>query len=167
MNQEMDQKVDQQMDQEMDQEMQNSLAGGADRSHRAAIKKGVFAHLKRSGTLGERVEEYIRSCDAPRGESESRSKRASLGRLPNLAGLCRYLGTGLGDLKAFSVKYPREYDNLLAIFEDEVLNYDTSSTMLTAYLKKRLCYADEPADEPEKITEVRYCFEHDITRDGE
>ena len=163
MNQEMDQKVDQQMN----QEVQNSTVGGFEGTRAGAIKKGVFASLKRSGTLGERVEEYIRSCDAPRGESEARSKRASLGRLPNLAGLCRYLGTGLGDLKAFSVKYPREYDNLLAIFEDEVLNYDTSSTMLTAYLKKRLCYADESVDEPEKITEVRYCFEHDITRDGE
>ena len=155
------------MDQEKDQEMKNLLASNAESARTTAIKKGVFTSLKRSGTLGARVEEYIRSCDAPRGEGEARSKRASLGRLPNLAGLCRYLGTGLGDLKTFSVKYPREYDNLLAIFEDEVLNYDTSSTMLTAYLKKRLCYADEPADEPEKITEVRYCFEHDITRDGE
>ena len=159
--------MDQEKNQEMNSELKNLLTGNAENMRAATVKKGVFASLKRSGALGERVEEYIRSCDAPRGESEARSKRASLGRLPNLAGLCRYLGTGLGDLKAFSVKYPREYDNLLAIFEDEVLNYDTSSTMLTAYLKKRLCYADEPADEPEKITEVRYCFEHDITRDGE
>lgn len=159
--------MDQEKNQEMNSELKNLLTGNAENVRVATIKKGVFAGLKRSGALGKRVEEYIRSCDAPRGESEARSKRASLGRLPNLAGLCRYLGTGLGDLKAFSVKYPREYDNLLAIFEDEVLNYDTSSTMLTAYLKKRLCYADEPADEPEKITEVRYCFEHDITRDGE
>ena len=155
------------MDQEKNQEMKNLLASNAESVRTTAIKKGVFTSLKRSGTLGVRVEEYIRSCDAPRGEPEARSKRASLGRLPNLAGLCRYLGTGLGDLKAFSAKYPREYDNLLAIFEDEVLNYDTSSTMLTAYLKKRLCYADESVDEPEKITEVRYYFEHDITRDGE
>ena len=155
------------MDQEKNQEMKNLLASNVNSVRAATIKKGIFTSLKRSGTLGVRVEEYIRSCDAPRGETEARSKRASLGRLPNLAGLCRYLGTGLGDLKAFSARYPREYDNLLAIFEDEVLNYDTSSTMLTAYLKKRLCYADEPLDEPEKITEVRYCFEHDITRDGE
>lgn len=151
----------------MDQEMKNSLTDSAYITHSTAIKKGVFSYLKRNGTLRDKVEEYIRSCDAPKAESDSKSRRAPIGRLPNLAGLCRYLGTGLSDLKAFSAKYPRDYDNLLAIFEDEVLNYDTSSTMLTAYLKKRLCYADEPADEPEKITEVRYCFEHDITQDGE
>ena len=152
----------------MDQKMQKTseMCDGAMQS--AAIKKGVFSQLKRNGTLRYKVEEYIRSCDAPKGEAEPRSKRGSLGRLPNLAGLCRFLGTGLGDLKVFSAKYPRDYDNLLAIFEDEVLNYDTSSTMLTAYLKKRLCYAaDECADDTDKITEVRYCFEHDITRDGE
>ncbi len=152
----------------MDQEMQKSSAAAASASQSAAVKKGVFSQLKRNGILRDKVEEYIRSCDAPRAEAEPRSKRGSLGRLPNLAGLCRFLGTGLGDLKVFSTKYPRDYDNLLAIFEDEVLNYDTSSTMLTAYLKKRLCYAaDEVADDSDKITEVRYCFEHDITRDGE
>ena len=152
----------------MDQKMKGTSEKNEDILRSTAIKKGVFSNLKRSGVLRDKVEEYIRSCDAPPGETETRSKRTAQGRLPNLAGLCRFLGTGLGDLKVFSLKYPRDYDNLLAIFEDEVLNYDTSSTMLTAYLKKRLCYAaDESADESEKITEVRYCFEHDITRDGE
>ena len=99
----------------MDQEMKNSLTDSAYLTHSAAIKKGVFSYLKRNGTLRDKVEEYIRSCDAPKTESDSKSRRAPIGRLPNLAGLCRYLGTGLSDLKAFSAKYPRDYDNLLAI----------------------------------------------------
>lgn len=135
---------------------------------RGRSKSGVFARLRRDGILNARIEEYIRSCEATPADGAAKSKKGAQGRLPNLAGLCRFLGTGLGDLKKFSARYPDEYDNLLAIFEDEVLNYDTSSTMLTAYLKKRLCYStDDSEGDASKRTEVRYCFEHDITRDGE
>lgn len=132
------------------------------------IKKGVFSRLLRQGALGDEIATYIELCEASHADNGARTKKAAQGRLPNLAGLCRFLGTGLGDLKDFSKKHPLEYDNLLAIFEDEVLNYDTSSTMLTAYLKKRLCYSSEDAEEEgEKRTEVRYCFEHDVLQDGE
>ena len=134
-------------------------------------KKDKAAHsvtvtLFGEGTLFEAVDDYIRQCYASQGDGEDKPKVKPKIRFPNVAGFCRYLGTGISDVLTFKAEYPFEYDRLLAIFEDEALNSDVSSTLLSAYMKKRLLYAveDAPRTAP---GEVRYCFEHDIFADGE
>ena len=131
------------------------------------MKYSVTVTLFREGTLFEAVDDYIRQCySSIECEGEVKPKVKPRIRFPNVAGFCRYLGTGMSDVLTFKSEYPFEYDRLLAIFEDEALNSDVSSTLVSAYMKKRLLYAveDAPSSAP---GEVRYCFEHDIFSDGE
>ncbi len=125
---------------------------------------GVLCELCGSGALWDTVDSYLGECGmSPQEDASKRGKR--LGRFPNLAGLCRYVHTGLGDLQDLCRRFPQEYDRLLAIFEDEALNCALSSTLLTPYIKKRLHYLDSETQSSNK--EVRYSFEHDIYADGE
>lgn len=128
--------------------------------------RGIICGLCKHGTLWEQCDEYIVYCSAS-GSDDGKSKRRT--RFPNLAGLCRYLGTGLDDLRLLKEIYPDSYDRLLAIFEDEALNSDVSTTLLSAYMKKRLSFAVEEEVKTQKDTtrEVCYCFEHDVYADGE
>ena len=132
----------------------------------APPKTDIICSLCESGKLWKKCNAYICSCSNS-SETDTRSKKRS--RFPNLAGLCRYLGTGLDDLRRLREKYPESYDRLLAIFEDEALNYDASTTILSSYMKKRLLFrADEEVSIASDDTkEVCYCFEHDIAADGE
>lgn len=132
-------------------------------------KKGsanIICTLCKRGELWDMCDEYIVSCSPPEG-SDTKSKRRA--RFPNLAGLCRYLGTGLESIRLFREQYPDSYDRLLAIFEDEALNSDVSTTLLSSYMKKRLSFSleDEPKSQKEAEREVYYCFEHDVYADGE
>ena len=125
--------------------------------------RGLISELYRSGLLDGLIGEYLESC-RENDDTPSRSKRPP--RFANLAGLCRYLGTGLADLEQMRSEYPEEYDRLLAIFEDEALNAGVSPTLLSAYMKKRIRYSgDEERTGGRK--EVSYRFEHDIFADGE
>ena len=108
------------------------------------------------------LEDYIKSCRPP---PEADAKKAS-GRLANLAGFCRFLGTGLADLEQLRGEFPEEYDRLLAVFEDEALNSCISPTLLSAYVKRRIRYSCEE-EKPSGRKEVSYRFEHDIFADGE
>ncbi len=130
---------------------------------------GTLSRLCKHGILESMVDEYICSChsamsQAPDDTQKSRAKQKN--RFANIAGLCRYVGSGVSDITALREDYPEEYDKLLAIFEDEALNSDVSPTLLSAYLKKRLGYAADK-EQTENAKEVRYCFEHDIFADGE
>ena len=128
--------------------------------------RGKICGLCKSGMLWEKCNEYIFSCSDVENDEGKGKRRA---RFPNLAGLCRYLETGLDDLRLFKEKYPESYDRLLAIFEDEALNSDVSTTLLSAYMKKRLAFAVEEEVKGQKDTsrEICYCFEHDVYADGE
>lgn len=130
------------------------------------VTDGIMCALCKKGTLWSMCDEYIAHC-SPSRESEAKSKRS--GRFPNLAGFCRYVGTGFEDLSRLKEKYPKQYDRLLAIFEDEALNSDVSTTLLSAYMKRRLCFGaeDEQKDRVSSDREITYCFEHDIYADGE
>ena len=91
-------------------------------------------------------------------------------KFPNIAGFCRYLGCGTAALAQLEDRYPDQADLLLAIFEDETLNAALSPTLLSAYLKKRLGYADKTVKGEQNETEcglMRLVFEHDIEEDGE
>lgn len=129
--------------------------------------RGTVCKLCAKGTLWEKCDSYISYCESVEvGETKSAKRRT---RLPNLAGLCRYLGTGLDDLRMLKEDYPESYDRLLAVFEDEALNYDASATLLSSYMKKRLLFqSDTDADGKAPMSPgISYCFEHNIFDDGE
>lgn len=108
--------------------------------------------LCESGRLFEKVGEYIDACGKE--------------RFPNIAGFCRSCGVGQGELELLLDKYPREYDALCAVFEDEALNSGVAVTLIGAYMKKRLGYGDEKkSGSQDEVPEV--VFKHDIFKDGE
>ena len=127
-------------------------------------ERSVICDLCSKGSLWGICDEYIRSC----AQKPTDTKQKNCSRFPNLAGLCRYLGTGLDDLRMLKESFPSDYDRLLAIFEDEALNFEISGTILSSYMKKRLlfCSDDEPKNQ-KQVPRVSFCFEHDIYADGE
>ena len=106
------------------------------------------------------IEEYVESCRPP----ADADPRKSVGRLPNLAGFCRFMKIGIGELDELERKFPKEHDRILSVFEDEALNSDLSSALLSSYMKKRLLYEASGKNEG---SQIKVCFEHDIFGDGE
>ena len=89
-------------------------------------------------------------------------------KLANQAGFCRFLGCGIRAFSQLEKEYPDQADWLCAVFEDEALNAECSPTLLGAYLKRRLGYAEAKKEEDKQSTnEIRLIFEHDILEDGE
>ena len=122
----------------------------------------------RLGRAEELAEEYVVSCNEALADTSETGKgtRKKKGRFPNLAGFCRYVGVRDADLSSIKLKYPREFDRIRMILEDEALNSDVSPTILAAYLKKRLGY--EKTDSSEIYDgQLKIVFEHDIMEDGE
>ncbi len=124
-------------------------------------KKHAHGMKKLQKKLPLELECYIESCRPPPDGKKSE------GRLPNVAGFCRYLGIGTDELEQINEYNPKLYGKLTAIFEDELLNFSPSPAILGHYLKRRLHYN---AEEPEKtLTDcgaVQLVFEHDIAEDG-
>ena len=129
------------------------------------------------GTLDKLAEEYIIFChtseekgDEKERESGTKKKKAGAlsSRFPNVAGFCRYFGIGHKGYERLSKKYPEEFEKLAAILEDEALNSEISASVLTAYLKKRLGYADTEACEKGEVEtgQIRLVFDHDVLSDG-
>ena len=126
--------------------------------------------------LDKLAEEYVIFCHTSKDtakeeeQSSTRKKRGAEApsRFPNVAGFCRYLCIGHKDYERLSKKYPEEFEKLLAIFEDEALNSEISASVLTAYLKKRLGYADTERCEKSEVEagQIRLVFDHDIISDG-
>lgn len=114
------------------------------------------------------LDEYVFFCKNPEPElsSDTPSKKTAKGRFPNVAGFCRFMKTGIGELEALESEYPEEYERILSVFEDEALNSDLSSALLSSYMKKRLFY-EKAVSESKREGEVKVCFEHDIFGDGE
>ena len=117
----------------------------------------------RRGKLPMYLEKYIREC-----KKVEEGKKGG-GKLPNLAGFCRWLGCGVGEIDSLRLTYPAEIDYLLAVMEDESLNTPAvSPPVVSAYLKRRLGYAEKPESTAVQTDcgEVRLIFEHDISEDG-
>ena len=109
-----------------------------------------------------RARTYIETCAVQSVGAKGR------GRFANLAGFCRSLGVGVDTFVREMAAYPEAYDTICAMFEDEALNCELSATLVSAYLKRRLGYADKP-DSPHTACdagEVKLIFEHDIFEDG-
>ena len=128
-------------------------------------------------TLDKLAEEYVVFCHTSsqntseeEQQSSTRKRRGAEAptRFPNVAGFCRYLCIGHKDYERLSKKYPEEFEKLSAIFEDEALNSEISASVLTAYLKKRLGYADSERSEKSEVEagQIRLVFDHDIISDG-
>lgn len=86
-------------------------------------------------------------------------------RLPNLAGLCRYLDISVEAFGQLPESYHEQVALILDALEDEALNSSKPAALLNGYLKKRLGYdeATEHKDEGELIV----VFDHDANTDGE
>lgn len=106
--------------------------------------------------------QYVERCAAEQVGAKGRC------RFPNLAGFCSSLGVGVETLERALEDYPEVYGAICALLEDAALNWEWSATLVSAYLKKRLGYADRP-EEPRSVcetAETRIVFEHDIVEDG-
>lgn len=123
---------------------------------RAAKKKELSALL----------ESYLADCAPSTDEGKKQAQK-----IPNLAGFCRSAGCGVRAFAQFTDTYPELADYISAVLEDEALTLSPSPTLLTAYLKRRLGYADKSkVEESETETNcglMRLIFEHDIEEDGE
>ena len=117
-----------------------------------------------SGRLERYLSGYLKSC-LPSPAADPKRDR---GRFPNLAGFCRWLGCGLSELDSLRISFPDAHDYLCAVMEDEALNNAAlSPTLATAYLKRRLGYAERSEGVSEATCgEMRVIFEHDISEDG-
>ena len=114
------------------------------------------------------MEDYVSLCFTHSEEIPVSSQKRSAKHppLPNLAGFCRYLKTDVDTLVKVGKDYPAEYGMLMAILEDEALNSDASSTLITAYMKRRLNY-EKLSPDVSLPTSPTVTFEHDIFSDGE
>lgn len=122
-----------------------------------------LAESAKTGKWKSHLRQYLNSCRPP---PDADPKRPG-GRLPNLAGFCRWLGCGVSELDALRTAHPEVADYLGAVMEDEALNASAvSPTLLTAYLKRRLGYAEKPEVSSAECGSVHVVFEHDITEDG-
>ena len=105
--------------------------------------------------------DYIEECRAVESPKTG-------GKFPNLAGFCRHLGLGLDEFRDSLKGSPHAYGAICAIFEDEALNSPLSATVITAYLKKRLGYAEKEEIKQTSfdLSEVKLVFDHDVFEDG-
>ena len=117
------------------------------------------------GKLNRLLEQYLETC-RPSDDSPRKS-----GRFPNLAGFCRWLGCGTDEIDQLRITHPDAAGYLIAVMEDEALNSPVlSPTVVSAYLKRRLSYAERSPAGDSSLTDcgsVRLVFEHDIVEDGE
>lgn len=115
--------------------------------------------------LPERLEEYLLACREAGGTETKKGN----GRLPNLAGFCRFLGCGISDMTRLCEVDRLLFEQICATLEDELLNHSPSPTLLNAYMKKRLGYDEEqvPRGVETACGQMRLVFEHDVEVDGE
>ena len=105
---------------------------------------------------------YILLC-----RSEGGGNPKSAGRIPNVAGFCRFLGVTLSDFDRMKSTRPEHHGALCAALEDEALNSQMTASILSIYLKHRLGYGEDR--EEVGVTDsgqLRLIFDHDAFEDG-
>lgn len=139
--------------------MNESKPSGVGRKRRSSLARDA-----ETGRLPRLLKSYLESCHADSEFGVRKTKE----RFPNLAGFCRWLGCGIGEATELKDSYPQLYDCICAILEDEALNADLSPTLISAYLKQRLGYADKPtADKRADCGPLQLLFEHDMEEAGQ
>lgn len=130
----------------------------------------LFSSPPSRDALIGRLTDYLASC---RSEEAGGAGKARGGRIPNVAGFCRFCGIGVEEFDALQNDYPDLHGALCAILEDEALNSDLSATVLSIYLKMRLGYAEGGARHPQGTSfaapggQLKIIFDHDGYADGE
>lgn len=123
--------------------------------------------LIENGLLISLAEQYVKECNSSLVQSDKKKEST---RFPNLAGFCRSIGVGIGQIVEMSEKHPDEYGLLCAIFEDEALNSAQSATVVSAYMKERLEWGEGEKAKTRSSFNVedglKLIFEHNIEEDG-
>ena len=120
----------------------------------------------RRGELIPLAEEYIKECKLESAKEREWGRKACE-RFPNLAGFARRLNVGVATLKKVEGRWPEQYGLLLALFEDEALNSEKSTTILNAYMKEHFGFGEKKeSDAVLSMGDVKVVFEHDISEDG-
>ena len=131
----------------------------------------VISDLCESGPIYDELKGYLIYCNEQSSDTEnsiksSKSKSSFAPLFPNLAGFCRYLKSSILEFEEASRDYPDECARILTVLEDEALNSDRSTNLISAYLKKRIGY-ETPSKASASDTQLQIRFEHDIFKDGE
>ena len=116
------------------------------------------------GSIVELFDDYLIRCRNDGGDG----KRKNAGRIPNVAGFCRFTHSTLSDFERLRCTRPEVHGALCAALEDEALNSEMSASILSVYLKLRLGYAGE-TEEASRVTDtgqLRLIFDHDAYEDG-
>ena len=117
-----------------------------------------------NGSIVKLFDEYLALCQAEGADG----KRKNAGRIPNVAGFCRFTHSTLSDFERLRHTRPEVHGALCAALEDEALNSEMSASILSVYLKLRLGYAGE-TEEVSRVTDtgqLRLIFDHDAYEDG-
>lgn len=142
--------------------------------HREKCKKGGDVHCmskkrvelcnaKLCKKLPRLFREYVESCRPPHEADPKKNP----GKLPNLAGFCRFIGCGIAEFERFREYDPELAEGIRTALEDELISVTTSPTLLGLYLKKRLGYEeDESVGKEVSAGAMRLIFDHDIEEDG-
>ena len=109
-------------------------------------------HFKSGRKFIQAVGDYVNDC---RERSEGSKKPI----FANVAGFCRFAGISVAEYRAFSKKFPDEYENAAAFFEDAALNSGATATLVGMYLREYGYWGREAEDE--------VICDHDIFADGE
>ena len=116
------------------------------------------------GSIVELFDGYLIRCRNVDGDG----KRKNAGRIPNVAGFCRFTHSTLSDFERLRHTRPEVHGALCAALEDEALNSEMSASILSVYLKLRLGYSGEEKQET-GITDtgqLRLIFDHNAYEDG-
>ena len=116
------------------------------------------------GSIVHIFDDYLLFCRSDRVGGG----RKNAGRLPNVAGFCRFTETTLSDFERLRHTRPEVHGAICAALEDEALNSEMSASILSAYLKLRLGYSGE-SDEATRVADtgqIRLIFDHDAFEDG-
>ena len=134
---------------------------------KVAPNENPLLQAARNGRLNAKLTSYLDECRPPTDENPRRKRNgAEDGRIPNLAGFCRFIGCGISHLQKLCSEVPRLYDLICTTLEDELLISSPSPSLLSYYLKKRLGYDEKGESASASCGEMRLVFEHDILEDG-
>jgi hypothetical protein len=137
------------------------------------VKNKKISTDKKKLNITDLVEKYVIHCLMLDGENDEEQgskpkKKGKKSRFPNLAGFCRFYGFTKTDIEKLKTRKPLQYESLCMVFEDEALNSELSPTVLNAYLKRYLGYADKTKGERGmwEGEQIQLVFDHDIEDAG-
>ncbi len=137
------------------------------------VNNKKFSCDKKKLNITDLVEKYVLHClvseaESDESEKSKQEKKSKKSRFPNLAGFCRYYGLTKSYIEELKKTKPLQYESLCMIFEDEALNSELSATVLTAYLKRHLGYAEKVKSERSLCEDEKtvLVFDHDIEDAG-